>query len=467
MRYGLLGSVAALAASAGLAFGQGPGRPAGPAASEVITPIYAPGPGTGPGMAPAGPVAPGLTEPVPLPTAPSGPVGGPMMYGPTDLMGGPPVGYGEGFGPGGPEAGGGCIRPYVQFDYLLYFMQNMSSKYPLVSAGTTLSNGTTPNTGTTLLFGADNFEFNPFSGARVVFGLPIKCCPGWGFEMGTLILEHRQDSFSLSAEDQTLSRPVIDANTDTPSALIIARPNFATGTVTAAAETQFWTLESNITKSLWDGPKVKVRGLVGFRYADLNEAIFVNQSSFFLPGTSSFFYGSLVSPSRVDVLDQFQARNQFIGGQVGLHAECCYNRWRLALDEKLALGDMHQTSQIFGTSTIFLTPTSAPNTVPGGLLALSSNIGKHRNDRVSVLNEGNLQIGYKVSRCMEFTIGYSYMVIGNVSRPGDQIDPVINPTFLPTSLSYSSTFGPNRPMVLFPQTSFWVQGVNFGINLSF
>ena len=47
-------------------------------------------------------------------------------------------------------------------------------------------------------------------------------------------------------------------------------------------------------------------------------------------------------------------------------------------------------------------------------------------------------------------------------RPGDQIDPVINPTQLPTPAGPGTLVGPARPAFAFHETDLWVHGINFG-----
>ncbi len=166
MRKGLLGSIAALTVGAGLAFAQPPARTFPP------TPSLSAQPGQ-PGMPSVDPMP---TGPIPMP-GPIGPLGPAPFDGNPAMNPGPLADLysGESLGPGpNTEAG------YTNFETLLWFIRSMPSTFPLVSAGTTVSQGAQPSLGSTTLFGADNFQFNPFLGARFTVGKWFQSCAALG-----------------------------------------------------------------------------------------------------------------------------------------------------------------------------------------------------------------------------------------------------------------------------------------------
>ena len=63
-------------------------------------------------------------------------------------------------------------------------------------------------------------------------------------------------------------------------------------------------------------------------------------------------------------------------------------------------------------------------------------------------------------------VGYNFLYWSNVIRPGDQIDTVIDvnrvPRFVPPGVIVPDA-GVQRPAVLFRETDFWAQGINFGV----
>src|SRR5262245_47761358 len=135
MRKQLLGTIAALAATACLAHAQPP----------ATTPTPPPGPAI---AAPAGPVGPG---------------GLPMATGPLPYIDGPsaPPGLLDGYmgGDVNGNAGLSTERGWTSFDYVLWFMRTMPAT-PLITTGTTAAGGI-PGLGSTTVFGAENFNVNP------------------------------------------------------------------------------------------------------------------------------------------------------------------------------------------------------------------------------------------------------------------------------------------------------------------
>jgi hypothetical protein len=111
----------------------------------------------------------------------------------------------------------------------------------------------------------------------------------------------------------------------------------------------------------------------------------------------------------------------------------------------------------------------------GGLLALSSNIGHFSRDRFSVVPELGLTVGYNITCHMRVFVGYNFLYMSNVLRPGDQIDPILDarkiPNFVklaPTSAAATSTLPISvHPTVPFNEANFWAQGVNCGLEFHY
>ena len=63
--------------------------------------------------------------------------------------------------------------------------------------------------------------------------------------------------------------------------------------------------------------------------------------------------------------------------------------------------------------------------------------------------------------------GYSFMYWANVLRPGDQVDIAVNPNLIPTSNTFGVAGGPSGPAVTAHESSFWVQGLNVGLEVRY
>src|SRR5262249_40239420 len=152
------------------------------------------------------------------------------------------------------------------------------------------------------------------------------------------------------------------------------------------------------------GPNFYVDGLLGFRYLWLHEGIDITQVTNLLPGGVVGFNGSVLQPpGSLGILDQFVTRNQFYGGQIGTRAEYERDALFVHLLGKLGLGGTHQDGFINGTST--LGKTGGPNAmVQGGVLALSSNIGRLEREVFSVVPELGINVGVQY-HCLRVFVG--------------------------------------------------------------
>ena len=96
----------------------------------------------------------------------------------------------------------------------------------------------------------------------------------------------------------------------------------------------------------------------------------------------------------------------------------------------------------------------------GGLLAQRTNIGTYERNQFTMVPELGATVGYQITRRLRATAGYSLIYMGNVVRPGDQVDLNVNPNLLPPeNVPFS---GALRPQFHFVETDYCIQGLNFG-----
>jgi hypothetical protein len=199
----------------------------------------------------------------------------------------------------------------------------------------------------------------------------------------------------------------------------------------------------------------------GFTFLQLNENLVITENITVLPTAPPPF----VPGSTIMVTDRFETRNNFYGGQIGARAEWWRGAWFMNVRGVVALGDTHQEVHISG-STVFTSPGGAPITQPGGLLALPTNIGNYSRDQFSVIPQVGINFGRQLTPHFRVFAGYTAMYWSNVVRPGDQIDPVVNPTQLPTPAGPGTLVGPARPAFAFHESALWAHGVNFGVGIT-
>jgi hypothetical protein len=346
--------------------------------------------------------------------------------------------------------------------------------------------------GTTVLIGGgQTINYGPASGARFTFGGWLDSCgtvgvEGSGFWLGRV---SSQSSVSAnSAGSPLISVPFFDVTTSMESAYFISLPGFVTGSVVVNSTSELWGAEISGVYNLYRSDTMVADALVGFRYADLLEKLSIDTASTAVgPGVADiFFAGGFVGfPTTVATTDSFQTRNQFYGGQIGARASACYDRFSLDLTGKVALGANEQTINISGSTSTYLPGTSGPTpgappffgppgppafaTAPGGLLALPSNSGHFTETKFSVIPEIELRLKARVWRNLSAFVGYDFMYWSEVVRPGDQIQHAINPLQSPSNpnLVYAPGTPPALPTVPFHESSFWAQGLTFGVEFKY
>ena len=168
-----------------------------------------------------------------------------------------------------------------------------------------------------------------------------------------------------------------------------------------------------------------------------------------------------------DITDNFTTRNNFYGLQTGFQTEWRHNRWFVDATAKIAIGLTHEKLNINGTTRFV--DAGIENIVPFGAFALEPNSGDHSTKKFAYMPEGTIKVGYQWTQRLSTYVGYDGLYINRVVRPGDQVNPVINPTLLPISQAYNPQFpfGPAQPSLPFKQADFYMQGFVVGLTFRY
>jgi Putative beta barrel porin-7 (BBP7) len=496
MSKGVLATVAALAASAGMAFGQGApptapqafpnwgGAAMPPAPGMAPVPGMAPAPGSPmsmstPGGMPAG--VPGMVPPAaPYEMPHNGVIGGQVPYpgfqptfggdqgvppqdGPP--QGGPPQGGwydGAGMNPQVHKAAGGPDKFWIDVEHIAWKVRSMPIPFPLVVASPPAAGGVLGQEGTRVLFGDENVDYGSyFNVLRLTGGFWCGCDRNCGLELSGFIQEARSEVADFHVPitgRQVLARPLIDALTGQASSVLVAFPGQFGGDVFVNARLKMGGAEANLLKSCVYCDRFKFNVLGGVRYIDHDETLTITSRST-IPALDP------TDPTLVDIFDEFACRNQFFGGQLGFEMELRHRRCFMDITGKVALGNQNENLNVRGfTNNRTLGVNS---TTPGGMLALAGNITDTNDNEFAYVPEVTIKLGYQWTQRISTFVGYNGLYISRLMRPGDQIDPVINPVFLPVSTQFGGDFGPVRPINTFNKTDFWTQGVTFGLSIRY
>jgi hypothetical protein len=201
--------------------------------------------------------------------------------------------------------------------------------------------------------------------------------------------------------------------------------------------------------------------LVGFRQLKFDENLSLSGSYTDLP--------TVVDPvaQAARYIEGFDVHNQFYGAQVGFasHTECC--GFTCDVTGKVALGGIHHTVVINGeTELIDARGRGAPGQnlfAAGGILTQPTNIGRFNHGDFSCVPELTLNFGYRLTQAMTVFAGYNFLFATNMARAGNQIDGVDGrQIFLSPGYNPNTSF--THPVALGEANStFWVQGLNFGV----
>ncbi len=217
----------------------------------------------------------------------------------------------------------------------------------------------------------------------------------------------------------------------------------------------FVAADTYLRSALWVGPRGRVDLIYGWRDLQLSDSVSVGDIAVSTdPNNPQIPLGTTLTGS-----DIFRATNKFNGGMIGFQTERRRGIWSLTTIGKLGLGNMHQTVYINGYSTTAV-PGLAPANSVGDLLALPSNIGRYDRNVFAVVPELNLNLGLQVTPRMRATFGYSMIYIGHVAQAGNQINLNVDPNQIGGGSGNAPTFS-------WHQNSYWLQGMNFGLNFRF
>jgi hypothetical protein len=356
--------------------------------------------------------------------------------------------------PTGPRDPGGFS---VSAEALVWWLKGSPAPTPLVS------DGFLDDPGTKVFLGGEDLDTNPNPGLRVTLGYALD--RRWGVEGSVFYLPTRSTTRSVSssglAGSQNLLIPFFDPTLHRENVTGLSAAGDFSGSAREELSSSFLGAELSATRALVSTPAWRVDLLGGFRYLRLRETYAFSTSSPFVP------------PQPLDIWetkDEFDATNNFYGAQLGVRCRLDRGPWFVGGVVKLALGAMAQSVDIDGfLLTNDFNGFGAPQRFAGGYFAQPTNIGTRDRTVFAVVPEVGLTLGYRLCRWASVSVGYTFLYVSDVARPGLQVDRTINPT---QSASFGGTppttlQGPAHPAFKFEGSDVWAQGINFGLTLRF
>jgi hypothetical protein len=365
-----------------------------------------------------------------------------------------------------------CGQFWASGEYLLWWLKETPLPVALLTTGPPDSFGIINAPGTQVLLGGDALDYQPPSGGRLTTGYWFTTDQVLGVE-GSIFAVGQADA-SSSAESNALgqpllARPVLNAITLQQTSVLVSFPTAFAGTFDTDADCRLWGADVNLRQRLFNGQYSRLDMLYGVRYLNLQEDLSLSQSSRILEnGIVPFAGATFGAPNTVNINDTFETVNQFFGGQLGTRMQFNYGRFVVDFLAKVGFGATRQEVRITGFSNIQAPDGTLLAQSAGGLLAVASNIGQYtERDKFAAIPEVGINLGYQLTDRWRMLVGYNFIYWGEVARPGDQINTIINPTLVPTTSVFGPVFGPIQPRPFFNTADFWAQGISLGLAFNY
>jgi hypothetical protein len=345
-----------------------------------------------------------------------------------------------------------CV--WSTLEYLNWQYRASPIGVPLVTQGspTDLIPGALGQPGTRVI-SPSSVDLGNVNGMRLSVGGWLNSERRFGLEAEAFLMERTSNTFTAGSDatgNPVIAIPYRDVTTGMETVFVSSFPGLQTLQTRLVLNNRLWGAEGNGLWHLYDNNWFSVGACFGLRYLDLSEGLQFSEFDT-IPGLGQSNLSS----------DNFQTRNQFVGGQLGGRAEVRWWRLYANLTAKVALGEMHSTLSIRGSSTNNL--FGPVMTFPTGLFAEPTNSGFFTREAFAVLPETIAQVGIEPMRNLRVFAGYDFLYVNNVLRPGSEIDRVINPT----QFFNGVLMGVPRPVPMFNRTDFWAHGITTGVEVRF
>lgn len=348
--------------------------------------------------------------------------------------------------------------------YWLAFQKRAPLGTPLVSKG--LNTDAKPGVlgqGGSVVYGADSVSFHERSGGYFNLGIDLSGVDDLWLEAGYRFVGDRRVGFAADSPGSTpaypvLARPFFNVLTQAEDASVVAYPGLLAGSIDIKNTSFFQSTEIATALKVLTYERQKVYVLTGFCYRQLDETIRIHERNLVVDPKNA-----LVGRT-INIEDLFGDDNHFYGGQIGIRWLWQWSRLSLEVTGKVALGATHTSASVGGFTSIDTNPAT---TVPGGLLALQSNIGRYSTTSFAVSPEVDVNVGLDIFRWLRLQAGYNFIYWNQVVRPGDMIDRRLDPRNIPTSSAFGQAGAQPFPSFQAPRTDFWIQGLQVGLLLTF
>lgn len=276
--------------------------------------------------------------------------------------------------------------------------------------------------GTQVLFGGNEIGNELRVGSRVTAGWWFDACRRFGVQTEFFHLGNDDSgSASFDSSDGILARPFFNVDTGQQAAQLINFSGLSSGSIDFASSSNVYSAAPALRWNMLcccdpcnQGCAKRFDAILGYRYFELNERFrstetVVPEGGFWVPGTTFILE------------DRIATSNEFHGIEFGGNWMWQSDRWTWEVQPTLAVGEVRRQIELDG-STRTLVPGLADTTKDGGFLVRADDIGRFEDREVAILPQVRANIAYCLGCNWKFNVGYNFMYVNNVFRPGNFIN---------------------------------------------
>lgn len=372
-----------------------------------------------------------------------------------------PLGKAPGFFPGGG-------RGWLEAEFVMAWIRGANTPPLLTAAAPGQLNNTLAAVGapgTMVLAGGNLTNDGMRPGLRIGTGYWFNDEQTFGVQGSFLMVGTQADVVSAGGTNANtgliISRPFVDQGSGTQAGAPLNYPGALQGGAVVSSKGGYLygadaTARANVFRRF--GPEgsespdrsFRVDGTLGYQFVHYSDGVGIMQSTNVLPSASFFGVDALRS------VERFTASNMYNGGAAGLAADWWSGRWHLVAAGKIGIGGLYRQASITGDTV--LTVRGTPVNVPGAVLARPTNIAEYWSCSLAWVPQADFKVDYRVTERIILSAGYTVLVLPEVWRAAEQIDPVVG-------LAQSGTA--NRPVFQDNKTTLWMQGITLGLRLDF
>jgi hypothetical protein len=367
-----------------------------------------------------------------------------------------PAPPGHGPGPDGvpapcPDEGcdgeGPCL--WAGVDYLFWWVRGGFLPPLAITAPVT-----TPTEATTL-FGDRRYNGGVHSGVRAYAGAWLDSARTLGIEGNYFQVEAKATRFAASSPGEpVLARPFTNS-LGGPTAELVAFPGVSAGSI-AVDYTSSGLIGAGglFRENLARCPDYCLDLVAGYRYLRFADRLGI-RTTVGAPG--------VVDPNNATVVvERWDAKNNIHAFDVGFAGEFRSGPWVLSWLAKGAVGRNLATVDTFASTTGVVggVPVNFTN---AGLLLQQSDVGHIDHERYVFIPEVNVRLAYDITPNVRASLGYTFLSVNGIARPGEQVPVNIPQGSLPPVVPSDLTSPRAKPTT----TVLWAQGIDLGLEIQF